>query len=191
MRALALLLAATVGLSFAGTAEAAPKVAVVDLVQAIQDHPRTKMVEDNLRKAQQEAQEEAKRQQERIDTLKAELDTIEEGNPKRLEKEKHLLQLQNAKKFNFEWAQVVAVRDYVTDLEQVYAAVRAVVGQIARERGHEVVLLKTDPTKKLNSTSPEDFALKSRLRVVVYSDATCDITDAVIAQIKGSAEPPK
>ena len=63
-------------------------------------------------------------------------------------------------------------------------AVHAIVATVAREGGHEVVLLKTDPNQKLNSTNREDFALKTRLRVVVFSDTSCDITQAVIDKIK-------
>lgn len=183
MRAIAFLLVVTAGLAWAAPVEAAPKVAVVDLVQAIQEHPRTKVIEDKLRKAQQEAKAADDRDKARIKALKEELDKIEEGNPSRTDKEKRLLQLENNRKFNAEWAGVVAMREYVRSLEQIYAAVRSVVGRIARERGHEVVLLKTDPSQKLNSSSPEDFALKSRLRVVVYSDASCDITQAVIDEL--------
>ncbi len=184
MRALAFMIAIATGLAMAAPAEANSKVAVVDLVQAIQDHPRTKVIEDKLRKAQQDAKAADDRNKARIDALKAELDKIEEGNPSRTSKEKQLLLLQNNRKFNAEWAGVVAMREYVRSLEQIYAAVRSVVGRIAREKGYDLVLLKTDPNQKLNSNGPEDFALKSRLRVVVYSDASCDITPAVIAELK-------
>ena len=184
MRALAFLIALATGLAVAAPAEANTKVAVVDLVQAIQDHPSTKKIEDNLRKAQQEAQAADERDAARIKQLKKELDEIEEGNPGRLDKEKRLLQLQNNRKFNAEWASVAAMREYVRSLEQIYAAVRSIVGQVAREKGYDLVLLKTDPNQKLNSSSPEDFALKSRLRVVVYSDASCDITQEVISRLQ-------
>ena len=184
MRALAFLIVIATGLVMAAPAEANTKVAVVDLVQAIQDHPRTKVVEDKLRKAQQEAKAAADRDAERIKQLKEELDKIEEGNPSRTDKEKRLLQLENNRKFNAEWAGVVAMREYVRSLEQIYAAVRSVVARIARDRGYDLVLMKTDPNQKLNSSGPEDFALKSRLRVVVYSNNAIDITSDVIAELK-------
>ena len=185
MRALAFLICIATGLAMAAPAEANSKVAVVDLVQAIQDHPSTKKIEDKLRKAQQEAKAADEKDAARIKQLKEELDKIEEGNPGRIEKEKRLLQMQNNRKFNAEWAGVAAMREYVRALEQIYAAVRVTVSQIAREKGYDLVLLKTDPNQKLNSSGPEDFALKSRLRVVVYADASCDITQAVIAKIQG------
>lgn len=184
MRAIAFLIVTALGLALAAPAEANSKVAVVDLVQAIQDHPRTKVIEDKLRKAQQEAKAADERDAARIEALKEELDKIEEGNPSRIDKEKRLLQLTNNRKFNAEWAGLVAMREYVRSLEQIYAAVRSVVGRIAREKGYNLVLLKTDPNQKLNSSGPEDFALKSRLRVVVYADPAADITAAVIAELK-------
>ncbi|MDF1702478.1 MAG: OmpH family outer membrane protein [Planctomycetota bacterium] len=184
MRAIASLLVIAAGLALVATpAEAAPKVAVVDLVQAIQEHPRTKVIEEKLRKAQSDAQAADERSAQRIKAQKEELDKLEEGNPARSTKEKQLLNLQNARKFNAEWAQLDAMRTYVRSLEQIYAAVRSVVGQVARDNGHDVVLLKTDPNQKLNSSSPEDFALKSRLRVVVYAQPDADITQEVIKRI--------
>ncbi len=185
MRALAFLICIATGLAMAAPAEANSKVAVVDLVQAIQDHPSTKKIEDKLRRAQQEAKAADDRAKATIEKLKEELDKIEEGNPSRLDKEKRLLQQQNNRKFNAEWAGVAAMREYVRDLEQIYAAVRSVVSQIAREKGYNLVLLKTDPNQNLNSSSPEDFALKTRLRVVVYADPAADITQDVINRLQG------
>lgn len=190
MRRIAKLFVITMGLALFGplalTADAAPgkKFAVIDLVRAISEHPRTKVIEDNMRKAQVAAQKEQKAEAERFKTLKAELDGMGEMAPRREFTEKKLLQLRNTMKFNAEWAELVATRNYVRDLEQIYKSVVSVVGLVARERGHEVVFLRTDPNQKLNSTSREDFALKTRLRVVVFADSSCDITQAVIDKIK-------
>lgn len=187
MRVLAFLIAAIVCLGIsAPKAEAASKIAVVDLVQAIQKHPSTKKIEDKWRKAQQDAKAADERDMARIKEFKTKLDLMLEDDPKRLGKEKQLVQLENNRKFNYEWANLVAVRDYTRELEKIYAGVRAVVSKIAREKGYDLVLIKTEPNQKLNSSDPQDFAVKSRLRVVLYSDPASDITEAVIAQLKKS-----
>ncbi len=191
MRLFSILLVTTLALVFAPAAEAAPKVAVVDLVQAIQEHPSTKKVEDRLRKAQVDAKAAAERTQKEIDRLKAELDQIEEINPARASKEKRVLQLTNNLKFNAEWAQLVALREYTRSLQSIYRAVQGEVGRVAAERGHDIVLLKTDPLRELKSSNPEDFALKSRLRVVVYASPSVDITAEVIKRLKASKAPGK
>lgn len=171
------------------TADAAPqgkKIVTIDLVRAIAEHPRTKVVEDNMRKAQAAAVAAQKREVKEFELLKEKLDAMGPTEPKREFTEKKLIQLRNNMKFNAEWAELVATRTYVRDLEQIYKAVHGIIATVAREGGHEVVLLKTDPNRKLNSTNREDFALKTRLRVVVFAEASCDITQTVIDKIKNS-----
>ncbi len=177
------------GQDLASSADAAPqgkKIVTINLVRAIAEHPRTKVVEDNMRKAKAAAEAAQKREFESFNKLKAELDAMGPTEPKREFTEKKLLQLRNNMKFNAEWAEVVATRTYVRDLEQIYKAVHGIVGQVARDGGHEIVLLRTDPNEKLNSTNGDDLALKTRLRVVVFADDSCDITQAVIDKIKKS-----
>jgi hypothetical protein len=45
--------------------------------------------------------------------------------------------------------------------------------------------MRTDQKKSINAVDPKDFALKTRLRVVLFAEGRTDITDAIIQRIKG------
>ena len=77
------------------------------------------------------------------------------------------------------------MRDYTLGLERIYGAVRGEVRRYAEEQGIDLVLYRTDPIQPLNAGDASDFALKSRLRTVIYASNSVDITAAIIARIKG------
>ena len=183
MRAIPLIAAVVTALCLAAPAYAGPKVAVVDMVQVIEKHQGSQAIDRNATKAKQEAQAELKRQEERLTKLKQELDTLDENDPSRPLKEKQYLTQANTMKFNHEWALKMAEDRYVKDLERLYKAIQALVAAHARDNGIEIVLLREDPNQPFNATGVQDFALKSRLRRVIYAASTVDITDAVIARI--------
>ena len=184
MRWIPALVIATSLLAVAAPAEAASKVAVVDLVRCMESHPETEKIETRFREAQQKAKDALSLQDERLRTLKRELDEMHAQNPGRALKERQYELQMNSAKFNYEWDLRVAVAEYVRGLESLYKAVRGQIGLYAKANGIEVVLLKTDPKHSLNATDPKDFALKTRLRVVVHAEATADITDAIVAILK-------
>jgi Skp family chaperone for outer membrane proteins len=174
-------LAAT--LLFAVPAEAAGKIAVVDIVKVMQAHPRTKVVEDKFKAAQENAEKNLDLENEDIQKLKMELERMPAESPERLRKEKVYQQRVGNARFNYEWAMKAAVREYVIGLERIYGAVRGEIGRYAEEKGIELVLQRTPELQPLNSGDPKDFALKTRLRAVLYSAPANDITDAVVAVI--------
>jgi len=167
-------------------AHAAGKVAVVDIVKAMQAHPRTKKVEETFRAARQLAEKTLANEQAAAKDMKAELDQMQAKQPDRPYKEKAYELKLNTLRFNYEWAMKSAVREYVQGLERIYAAARGEVGRYAREQGIQIVLQHTDPSQPINAVDPKDFALKTRLRVVLYADIQVDITDAVVARLKKS-----
>jgi Skp family chaperone for outer membrane proteins len=184
MRWIPALVVVTSVLAWAAPAEAAPKVAVVDLVACMESHPEAKKIEDRFRTARSKAQDALRLQDERLKDLKRKLDELHELDPDRPMKERQYELQMSTAKFNFEWDQRIAIAEYVRGLEGLYRAVRGEVARYARDNGIEVVLLKTDPKQPLNAVDPKDFALKSRLRVVVHAEPGADITDAITAILK-------
>lgn len=171
-------------LLWSAPAEAAGKTAVVDIVKAMQAHPRTKVVEDAFEAAQKKADDDLNRQDTDIQKLKMQLEGMPAEAPERLQKEKrYQLLVQNAK-FNYEWDMRLAVREYVLGLERIYGAVRGEVGRYAKEKGLEVVLQFTPAVRPLRAGDPKDFALKTRLRAVLYAASEVDITQAIIDRFK-------
>lgn len=184
MRWIPALVVLTSLLAWAAPAEAASKVAVVDLVACMESHPEAKKIEERFRQARQKAQESLQLQDQRLKDLKRKLDELHELDPDRPLKERQYELQMNSAKFNYEWDQRLAIATYVRGLEGLYRAVRGEVARYARDNGIEVVLMKTDPKQALNAVDPKDFALKTRLRVVVHAEPTADITDAITAILK-------
>ena len=132
------------------------------------------------RRPQEAADNAAKAEQKAIEELARELEGPGAQNPDNIMQQKRLLQMQGSMKFNYEWNMRVAMRDYTQALERIYAAVRGEIGRYAEEKGIDIVLHRTAPLTPLNSADAKDFALKTRLRTVVYAKSTNDITEDVI-----------
>jgi len=180
MRFLPALVAVFSCLAFATPAHAANTTAVVDIVRCMEAHKETKKIEDSFRKARQQAQENAQLNETRLKDLQRELEAMNAEDPRRAMKERQYeLQLATAK-FNFEWDMKQAVSAYVRGLEGIYGAVRGQVQAYARENNIDLVLIRTDPKQRLNAVDPKDFALKTRLRVVLYAEGRFDITDQIV-----------
>ena len=190
MRWTSALIALVATLAFAVPAQAASKVAVVDIVKAMQAHPRTKIVEEKFRAARQAAEKTLGVEEQAAKKLQAELDQMLAKHPDRPYKEKAYELKLNTLRFNYEWSMKSAVRDYVQGLERVYAAARGEIGRYAREQGIQIVMQRTESSQPINAVDPKDFALKTRLRVVLYAEKQVDITDAIVARLKASEKKP-
>ena len=171
-------------LLWSAPANAAGKTAVVDIVKTMQSHPRTKIVEDAFQASQKKAEDDLNRQDKDIQALKMQLEGMPAEAPERIEKEKRYQLLVSNAKFNYEWDMRLAVREYVLGLERIYGAVRGEIGRYAREQGLDVVLQYTPTSTPLRAGDPKDFALKTRLRAVLYAATEVDITAAIIKRIK-------
>ena len=173
-----------VSLVWVAPAEAAGKTAVVDMVKIMQNHPRAKVLEGNFKVAQTDARTALEAEDKDIQKLKRELEASNAQQPDRMSKEKRYQQRVANAQFNFEWAMKAAMRAYTLGLERMYGAVRGEIGRYAEEQGIELVLYRTPPIQPLNAGDANDFALKTRLRTVVYAASSIDITDAIAKRIE-------
>jgi Skp family chaperone for outer membrane proteins len=170
---------------------AGPSVAVVDMVRLLKAHPRFKEVDGKFEQRQKQAEDFAKSENTRLEQLKGEISLMNAADPNRRQKEKELASSLVALKFEIEWRQQEAQREYVRGLEVLYAEVQALVARHAREQGIPLVLLKQDTEMKAGDLN--DWGLKVQLRTVVHADASLDITDAVLRLLPApaaSAVPP-
>ncbi len=184
MRLLTLIVPLILLVVMATPAEAASKVAVVDMAKIIREHPRHNVVEDAFRKASQAAEDAAKAGRTELEALKKKIDAMLDNEPGRPLREKQYQEKLNRVKFNFEWARQVAVREYARGLESLYRAVRSQVMAYAKEQGIDLVLHETDPSLPMKPQNPDDYELKRLLRPVIYADARINITDQVLARVK-------
>ncbi len=172
-------------LASATPVEAATNVAVVDIVRCMEAHKETKNVEDAFRKAQQQANENAQLNKKRLQDLERQLKTMNAEDPNRVMKQRQYELQAATAEFNLKWDMQQAIAAYTRGLESIY---RAVCGQIqahARQNNIDVVLVRSDPKQRISSVDPKDFALKTRLRVVIHAESRVDITDAIVKILEG------
>jgi Skp family chaperone for outer membrane proteins len=196
---LAALLAAavTAAVGLAAPAAAAPEgVAVVDMVQLITKHPRASELQRKLETRQQEAEAYADSENKSLRALAAEIDLIGRNNPMRRAKEKEFLTRSQMLKLEIEWRKDEALREYMLGLERLYTTIQGLVSDYARNHGIQLVLLSSKP--ELQAADFNDYAAKVRLRGVVFSEPTLDITDQIRAmfmprapQPGGAGQPPR
>ncbi len=182
MRWLAPLLVPGLLLALAAPAHAAPKAAVVDLVQLMEKHPESAQLDKRFKDARDLAQEKLKSQERRLEELREEIQLMHGDDSRRRAKQHEYESLRLQAKLNYETDLQHAVQDYVRGMENIYAAVLAEVKRYADGNGIDLVLLRTDPGQPLNAADPSDFGLKARLRIVLYAAPALDITAEVLKQ---------
>lgn len=184
MRLIPVFLAASLVLALAGTAHAAPKVAVVDIVACMEAHPETQRVDDAWNKAKDTASKNYEEEKKRVSELERLLQQMNAEDPARPQKERQLALQVAAMNFNAEWAEREARIVKVRSLEAVYKAVCGEIRRYALENAIEIVLARTNEDKAQPTSDPNEFMLKTRLRIVLHADAKVDITDAIVQLLK-------
>lgn len=177
-----------VALSPATAFAADTTVATVDMSTLIQKHPDAQTLETKFKQAQATAKANWDRAQEDMRKLAGEIEGLGRNDPARRRKQRQFEQQRLNNEFALKWAERQAVSDYVRALERIYQDVQIHVNTYARNNGIKLVLRRDTDDKKLEAAGLDDFGLKARLRVVVYSHPELDITEKVAAAIRASKE---
>lgn len=177
-------LALVASIAVARPALAGPDVAVVDMTRLMNEHPESRELDKRLKRAQEDAQANAEASEERLRARALEIQKLQAEDPERVVQQKAYESERMQAEFSFKWAQQQALRAYAASLESLYASVVTQVDRYARENGIKVVLQRRMDEPK--ATSPDDFFLRQRLRVVVWHDPANDITDEVLALLKAA-----
>lgn len=189
MRRLALPLLAVWLVLAAAPALAAPeRIAVVDMVELIEKHPRATDLQRKFEQRQSEAEDYARVENKALRELQAAIEMIARNNPQRRIKEKEFVTQQTMLKLELEWRQQEALREYMDGLEALYVEVQRYVSRYARENAIGLVLLKTPI--ELKAVDFNDYGAKVRLRAVVHHEETLDITQQIKALFMPAAPDP-
>jgi len=189
MKPLVVIAALMLAIPLAAPAMAAgERIAVVDMVELITKHPRATELQRKLEQAQAEAEQYAENENKALRTLQQEIELMPRNSPMRQSKEKLLLTQSTMLKIEIEWRKEKAVREYMTGLENLYAEIQRHVARYSRDRGIQLVLLKSDAAIKAADFS--DYAAKVQLRGVVFSEPAMDITDQIRATFMPQAPRP-
>jgi len=187
--ALPLGLALGIGLASAvGTVGAAPepgRVAVVDVLDVINNAPRKSQIEQDFKKAR-EAMEQFKRQErDRVEKEAGEIEILPKTDPKRRERERALNRSMVTSEFDLKAMDADGRKTYFDALENLWREVRAEVRKVATEEGYTIVLTKTED--ELNVRSNEEFIINVAVRNVLYYSQGVDITNTVKARMNKPA----
>jgi Skp family chaperone for outer membrane proteins len=190
--ALPLGLALGIGLASAvGTVGAAPepgRVAVVDVLDVINNAPRKSQIEQDFKKAR-EAMEQFKRQErDRVEKEAGEIEILPKTDPKRRERERALNRSMVTSEFDLKAMDADGRKTYFDALENLWREVRAEVRKVATEEGYTVVLTKTED--ELNVRSNEEFIINVAVRNVLYYAQGVDITNTVKTRMNRPAGGP-
>ena len=189
MKPLLILPLAALFLALAAPAEAAPeRMAVVDMIELMSEHPIAKELQRKLDQRESEAEAYAMQEQQALRNLQGEIELMTRSDPNRMIKEKELLTQQTMLKFEIEWRKETALREYMKGLETLYANIHGLVANYARNNGIGIVFLKTSP--QITAMDLNDYNAKIRLRGVVYNEPSMDITPQIRAMFGPSAPPP-
>jgi len=163
----------------------APRVAVVDMFEVLSTGSAHDQVEAKRRQAMQAIDDLAKTRSRELDEIKARLEMTPVASRRpvfeELQRKKALadvdLKLRDAQ----------AQQEYADNLETLYAEAKSTVAAVARERGFNLVLSKSD--EKVSLDDPSRFRLFVAMHPVLYSDRSLDITDEVKTRLAASHPP--
>jgi Skp family chaperone for outer membrane proteins len=180
MRLTSLFVAVITLVALAPAAEAAPKVAIVDMGQCMQAHAETKKLEEQFAAKQKQAEKNYKEAQKRLEELRLQLEAMNKEDPRRALKARQLELQAATAKFNYEWDGRDAQQEFVRGLTSIYNAIVAQVKDYARQNGIEIVLSRTGK-ERIEAADLQDFGLQTRMHIVLFAEDKNDITDAIKA----------
>jgi Skp family chaperone for outer membrane proteins len=173
------------------------KVAVVDIVKVFNDYQRTKEINERLNKEQVELQNQRKQKIDRVEALKAQLDSLHPDSKDYYQREKELLELSiELKNFTDIKAEEVK-REFRVMTEDIYGEMIKTIESVAKDAGYDLVLYLD--LMDIHGDSFPALLEKIRERKVLYSTKEIDITQNVLDnlnqtyKLKGpsSSESPK
>jgi len=172
----------------ASMALAAPaRIAVVDMVDLIEAHPRATDLQRQLEQRQTEAKTYAMGEQTSLRELQAQIEFMNRNNPMRRVREKELITQKAMVELELKWLEQEAMREYMDGLEALYSQIQMLVARYARQNGIGVVFLKT--AAEIKAVDFNDYGAKIRLRAVVYHEESLDITEKIKAGFARPAAP--
>lgn len=171
----------------AAQAQSAQKIMVVDIAKVYESHYKTAEQNALLQADQKKASEELQRRAKEIDGVVAELKDMEEQlqNPVTTDEAKKKIQEEGAKKLQDLQGKQREAQGMQSNLQRLF---QERIGQFRALLLDEISKVAADVAKKKGATFLVDKSGPSVIGVPVflYTDASVEITDAVIAEINAS-----
>lgn len=163
------------------TQPAATRVAVCDIVEVFNNYAKADELSLQLETRRQKIQKDSEERTRQIEDLKAEIGALKPGSPQYTDRTEQLWRLQAEQEASQNAESAVIGNWHHEATKQMYDEIIDVVGQVAHQKGYDMVLFHSTEEVK-SDTTPELLAQISR-RTVLYSAEDLDVTADVIAQL--------
>ncbi len=157
------------------------RVAVVDMVKVFNDYERTKEINKQLAKRQQQMKAKRKELIDKIEAVKSELENFQPNSKDYYERQKKLFKLSVELKSYTQVATEDIKREFRLMTEDIYKQIVGAVKDVAESTGYDLVLY-LDAVRIQGDTFPA-LLEKIRQRKVIYSSKHIDITQNVLNYI--------
>ena len=158
-----------------------PKIGVVSIRKIFRDCKRTAQYRQEVTDEFQRTEAEENKLNDEIQAQKAGLRTLKIGSESYMAQVKEILEKQASlqAKQEFNKQQRALKEQRIT--EKIYGDILRITGEIAKEKGLELVFEASEP--QLPALSPTELELSMGTHKLLYSEGCVDITDEVMAQV--------
>ncbi|MGE3181574.1 MAG: OmpH family outer membrane protein [Phycisphaerae bacterium] len=163
--------------------ESPSKVACIDVVKIFNDYQLQRDLSTMLQQKQSELQAEAQSRQSKTDSLQATIEALDPKDPIYRDRLQELLRMQIDNKVWFETAQAAITRELAVWSNDIYQDIVNTVGQIATERGIEMVFYRDEYEP---APDPELVKERIRRRKLVWSSPNSDLSGAVLQRMNAA-----
>jgi Skp family chaperone for outer membrane proteins len=157
------------------------RVAVLDVMEVLENYQRAKDLLDGLQKRKQQLDAEDVKRKENLDRIEAELDQLKKGAP---EYEKRFNELQRLVIDREVWKKfqsAILLREHHALTRLLYEEIQQMAAQVAKEQSYQIVLYYERKMPESKSTPELGAILESRK--VVYHDPSVDLTGTVLKRL--------
>jgi Skp family chaperone for outer membrane proteins len=179
---------AVAGLAFTGTIRAqnsgttpTGRIACVNVVQVLNDYQRQKDLVAEVGELQDKLNAENKQRRDKIDTLQAELDRMDQDDPTVVQRMREMLALQIDYKNWAELKQADVAREFGLWSVRLYKEMCKATEELARRDGYDLVFYKGE----FQPVSYDPEAIKDQIRSlhVLYASPAVDMTQMVLDKL--------
>ena len=166
-----------------GSAPVAFAMGFVDMEKLIREHPATKSKTEGFRREFEVRMEDLRIQVSTMNELRATLGILEPGSPAHLAQLKRIKKLEATLELEKEIIRIEFQLKVVSALQDVYGRCKAVVKQVAEKRGFRAIAMISE--SKVQGRTRSEVVGDILTRPFIYADESLDITDDVLAILKG------
>ena len=180
---MALSAALELGRAAPGAAGAPPKIGVVSVRNVFRGSKKHAQHSAQLMARQSQAKAKLEDLTKEIEVEEAELKTLKEGTPDHMEQLQAVFEARSKLQGQQEYIKQQQVLENKRWLEALYQETLRIVGELAKEKGLELVLERTEPEFPISS---EELMAALNVHKVLYDGGCVDLTSEVIARIDAS-----